>query len=395
MSRLSKLTQRIDGYQQSHRWAGFLFAVVTKFGEDQAGNLAALIAYYAFLSIFPLLLALTTILGYVLAFNPGLEQVVFSSAVGQFPIIGQHNGLEPLTGSPVALVVGLVLAIWSGLAVAQTAQTAFNTVYAVPRTSWPGFLPRVKRSAELITVGGIGLIVTTLLQGAVSGTDSYGLHIGVAGAALAAAIGVVLNFFLFSYLFRRLTVTTLSFRDVVPGSVVAAIAWFVLQKVGTSLVNNKVQGAAGTYGTFALVIGLLFWFFLLAQVTLACAEINMVRSERLWPRGLRSMSGQASTRADMRAYSFYTRREHHAHNLEVTTHLNPVPLPTDTSQGSTAGPDASGPAESAPARPANGSGEAHDTATSEETGQATPESPAETTRPMRRLDADPEADEEP
>ncbi|MGH3436802.1 MAG: YihY/virulence factor BrkB family protein [Sciscionella sp.] len=315
------LKQRVDAYQRSHGLAGFPFAVVQKFGEDQAGNLAALIAYYAFFSIFPLLLALVTILGFVLAGAPSLQKVVFSSALGQFPIIGQHNSLQPLSGNPLALVVGLLVALWSGLAVAQTAQTAFNTVYAVPRTEWPGFLPRMKRSLEVVVLGGLGLLITTLLQGVVSGTDSYGLHIGAAGQVLAAVIGIVLNLALFTYLFRRLTVYRLTTRNVLPGAVLAAVAWFVLQKVGTGLVNRKIQGAQGTYGTFALVIGLLFWFFLLAQVTMVCAEVNVVRSERLWPRGLSSLSAQASTRADARAYSFYTRREHHASNLEVTTRL--------------------------------------------------------------------------
>src|SRR5699024_5988738 len=107
---------------------------------------------------------------------------------------------------------------------------------------------------------------------------SYGLQIGPGGEVLAAVIGIVLNLLLFSYLFRRLTVYPVSVREVWPGATVAALAWFGLQKIGTGLVNQKVAGAQGTYGTFAVVIGLLFWFFLLAQITLVCAEINIVRS---------------------------------------------------------------------------------------------------------------------
>src|SRR5437764_13947614 len=109
---MNGLVKRLDAYQQRHRWAGFCFAVAQKFGEDQAANLAALIAYYAFFSIFPLLLALVTILGYVLAGSPGLQQAVFSSAIGQFPIIGQHSPVQPLTGNPAGLVIGLALAVW-------------------------------------------------------------------------------------------------------------------------------------------------------------------------------------------------------------------------------------------------------------------------------------------
>ncbi|WP_182358578.1 YihY/virulence factor BrkB family protein [Tomitella gaofuii] len=337
MSARTRLIDRVDRFQRAHPWAGFSFAVIKKFGDDQAGNLAALTAYYAFFSIFPLLLALTTILGYVLAGSPELQDTVFSSALGEFPLLGEHSAVRPLTGNPLALITGLALALWSGLGVAQTAQTAFNTIYAVPRTSWPGFVPRIVRSIELVAVGGGGLIATTFLQGVVSGTASYGLRIGAAGATLAAALGLAMNFTVFTYLFRRLTVAPVGFRDAAPGAAAAALAWFALQKIGTSLVNHKVQGATGTYGTFAVVIGLLFWFYLLAQITMVCAEINVVRSDRLWPRGLSSLSAQATTRADVRAYSAYTRRETQAHNVEVTTRLtapdeadSPEPRPDTT-----------------------------------------------------------------
>ncbi len=176
-----------------------------KFIDDQAGSLAALIAYYAFFSIFPLLLVLTTILGYVLAGNPALEQRIFSTALSQFPIIGQHSPTHPLTGNPAALVIGLVLAIWSGLGVAGVAQQAFNTVYGVPRAEWPWFTQQLLRSIELVVVGGIGLIITTLLQGAVSGADVYGLSLGPAGAVIGGVIGVVLNAALWPRGLRSLT----------------------------------------------------------------------------------------------------------------------------------------------------------------------------------------------
>jgi YihY family inner membrane protein len=320
---MASLQSRLDEYQQRHRWAGFAFAVVVKFGEDSSGNLAVLLAYYAFLSIFPLLLALVTILGYVLAGHPQLEHEVFSSALGQFPIIGQHGPMHGLSGNPAGLVIGLLLTIWSGLSVAQTAQTAVNSVYTVAPTRRPGFLPRILRSAELVTVGGLGLVGTTLVQGVVSGSASYGLPSGVGTQLAGAVVGVAGNIALFVYLYRRLTVVELSTKAVLPGAVVAGVVWFVLQKLGTALVNNKVQGAESTYGTFAIVIGLLFWFYVLAQVVLLCADINVVASERLWPRGLSAMAGsRASTAADARAYAGYVRREQHAKNVEVQTRLH-------------------------------------------------------------------------
>lgn len=96
---MKDLVRRVDSFQQRIWWAVFGFAVVQKFSEDQAGNLAALIAYYAFFSIFPVLVALVTILGSVLARSPGLQQTVLTSTLGQLPIIGTQ-GPTPADGDP-------------------------------------------------------------------------------------------------------------------------------------------------------------------------------------------------------------------------------------------------------------------------------------------------------
>src|SRR3954471_21888740 len=173
------LLRRLDAWQRTRSWVGFPFAVVKKFGEDQAGNLAALVAYYAFFSVFPLLLAFATILGFALHGHPDWQRSVEHSAFAQLPLVGSKDQPAPLHGSIVALVVGLGLAMWSGLGVGKTAQTAFNTVYLVPQTDRPNFLTSTLRAAGLVVVGGVGLIVTTVLSSAItSATSIDGVHLG-------------------------------------------------------------------------------------------------------------------------------------------------------------------------------------------------------------------------
>src|SRR6476469_9337548 len=96
---MGALLRRLDAWQRRRAWAAFPFAVVKKFGEDQAGNLAALIAYYAFFSIFPLLLALSTILGFVLSGHPDWQQSIEHSAFAQLPLISDKNQPAPLQGN--------------------------------------------------------------------------------------------------------------------------------------------------------------------------------------------------------------------------------------------------------------------------------------------------------
>jgi YihY family inner membrane protein len=307
-----EVLDRADRVQQERSWLAFPLAVYQKFSDDQAGNLASLLAYYAFFSVFPLLLVAVTVLGFVLQGHPGLQDRVFDTALGFFPIIGRHDALHPLTGSWSALGVGLALALFSGLSVVSQAQVAFNTVLAVPRADWPGFVPRLVRSVELLVVGGGGLVLTTLISGAVTGAGSLGLGLGAGLRLLGAVLAVVLDTLLFTLLFRRLTVRRVGWRESLPGAAFAAVCWYGLQLGGTALVTHELKGASSTYGTFATVIGLLSFFHIEAQLVLYAAEINAVRIDRLWPRGLRSLVNTPTTDADHRAYASYAERDRFA-----------------------------------------------------------------------------------
>jgi len=106
------LTERLDSFQRRHRWAGFPIAVTYKFFDDQGSYLSALIAYYGLVSLFPLLLLLTSVLGFVLQGNAPLQEAILHSALSQFPVIGtQITAPSGLRGSGGGLVVGALGAI--------------------------------------------------------------------------------------------------------------------------------------------------------------------------------------------------------------------------------------------------------------------------------------------
>lgn len=305
---------KIDEFQQKHAFLGLPIAVYKKFSDDEAGKLAALISYYAFLSIFPLLIVFATVLSHVLVNHQELANEIVTTAAGSFLQIGATGTVEPLNLSGFALVIAVVIALWSGLAVANHMQDSMNVVYEVPKTARPGFIWKLLRSITLLIIVGVGLPATTLLLGYVSKA------IGGLGATVGVTLGsVILNSLLIALAFRRSTVATTSWRDVMPGAVIAGIAWSAMQVFATFLLTNKVSGSQATYGSFAIVIGLLFWFFLLAQITLYCAELNVVLQHKLWPRGLKSIiKGTSDTEADERVYSAYPGREQQVKNVEVS-----------------------------------------------------------------------------
>jgi membrane protein len=311
---------RLDKLQQRRAWAAFPFAVLKKFGEDQAGNLAALIAYYAIFSIFPLMLAMSTVLGFVLHGHPEWQSTVTDSALKNMPLVGNHQA-PPLHGNLVALIIGLALALWSGLGVAKAAQTAFNTVYLVAHTDRPNFLKSTARALALIAIDGFGLILTTILSSAVTSVQSIaGVGVGPGLRVVGVAIAVLLNTALFLFLFRWLTVRDVGWRDALPGAVMSAVALQVLQLASSAFIAHKLKGASTTYGNFAAVIVLLSWFYLQAQVVLLAAEVNVVKQYRLWPR---AMTDAPATEADFRTYEGYAERERYRPQEDVDTSFDP------------------------------------------------------------------------
>src|SRR5829696_2413840 len=154
------LAERLDRFQRRHPAAGYPLAVVYKFVDDQGNYLTAMITYYAFLSLFPLLLLLTSILGFA------LQKRVLDSALSRLPVIGQQIGenVQSLRGNTVAVVVGLVGSLYGSLGVVQAAQNAFNKVWAVPRNSRPNPLMARLRSLGMLLVLGLGAIVSTALS---------------------------------------------------------------------------------------------------------------------------------------------------------------------------------------------------------------------------------------
>jgi YihY family inner membrane protein len=289
-----RVVRRVDAFQQAHRPLAFAFGVIKKFGDDRAGSLAALIAYYGFLAIFPLLLLLTTVLGFFMDQNSAIRRSVLESALRDFPIVGEQLGeaIHPFRGNTLAATIGLVGLIWGSLGVAHAGQLAMAEVWNVPGVDRPAFLKRMLRGFGLLAVLGVGLAATTIIA------SLSALGDGIALTALGVVLSVALNIGLFVVAFRVLTVPDVPTRSLLPGAIVGGILWSVLQVLGAVLVSQQLRYASQVYGYFASVLGLVSWLFLGAQVTLYAAEANVVWARRLWPR---SITQPPLTDADKRA----------------------------------------------------------------------------------------------
>jgi membrane protein len=297
VSGFGKRYSAFDRFQQRHRWLGFPLAVVQKYADDQGGYLAATITYYAFFAIFPLLLVLTTVLGFVLRGHRHLYQSIVDSALGQFPVIGPELRLHALHGSTLALGLGLAAALWAGMGVFLASQNAMNHLWGVPFKRRPDFLRARGRALLLLLLLGGGTLATTIL----AGLASFGASYGVAWKIGSIALSTTLNIGLFWVGFRMLTARDVSWRQLRGGAIGAGVLYEGLQTLGGYYVGHVLRNANNVYGTFALVIGLLSLIYLGAHITLLAAEANVVATRRLWPRSFSLMIEQPATRADKRA----------------------------------------------------------------------------------------------
>lgn len=279
-----KVLERIDAYQRSHRRIAFVVAVLKKFSDDSGGYLAALVAYFAFLSLFPLLLLATTVLGFVLSGDASLQHSILSTALSSFPVVGRSLSTPGrVGGGALGLVIGIVGATYGGTKVAQAMQYTANELWNVPRLERPSALQAGRKSLLLLGTAGLGVIASSALA-ALGPTSNAAL--GGLSKVLVLIGSLVLNSGFFVLAFRISTERRLTVHDVLPGAVAAAVVWQALQTFGVTYVNRVIRHASDMNGVFAVVLGLLAFLQLAATWVILCIEVDVVRVDGLYPRSL-------------------------------------------------------------------------------------------------------------
>lgn len=328
---------RVDRFQREHAWLGFPIAVVYKYFDDQGNYLAAIMTYYAFIAIFPLMLLGTSILGLVLEGKPNWQQNILNSALSQFPIIGDQLGRpDGLHGSVPGVVFGAVVALYGSLGLAQSLQNTAHIAWSVPRNSRPNPIKSRLKSLLLIFTAGVALLAisvvttlattTTVLTRWMGNFDHTGLLI-----LTVLVVGLVLTL-----LFQFAAAGVHSFKRAAPGGFLLAVLWQLLQVGGSFYVQHVLIGTSAMTKTFGLVLGLFGFLYIGAVMAVLSVELNVVIGRSLFPRALLTpfTDHVELTDADRRAYASYAKMQRHKGFQEVVVQFDPEGEPgTEMHQG--------------------------------------------------------------
>lgn len=311
---MTDVVRALDRFQRRHRVLGFPIAVIYKFFDDQGNYLAAALAYYGFISIFPLLLLASSILGFVLQGNPEWQERVLDSALSQFPIIGDQLGRqEGLSGSTTGIIVGALAALYGSMGLGQAIQNTMNTAWSVPRNSRPNpILLRVK-SLVLLATAGLAVVGVSVISILGSDAEIFSPAANSAIRWLIRLASIVIVGIMLTILFTMATARDHPLRSAAPGAFTLAVAWQLLQQIGTTYVERVINVTEGMNKTFALVLGLVGFLYLMAMAGIIGIEVNVVLVRRLWPRALLTPFTDKVdlTDADRRAYASYVLMQRH------------------------------------------------------------------------------------
>jgi uncharacterized BrkB/YihY/UPF0761 family membrane protein len=322
------VVERVDDLQRRRRVAGLPIAVIYKFFDDQGNYLAAILTYYAFIAIFPMLLIASSVLGFLLQGDPKLQQEVLSSALRQFPIVGTQLGRpEGLQGSVSAVVVGSLAALYGVLGLGQAAQNAISAAWAIPRNSRYNPIRSRLLTLLLLIVGGIAVLAVAVLSSLASHLEVFGSNINVGVRWGSTVASVVLSALILSVMMKLASSERHSFRTVLPGATAIALMWHVLQSLGGLYVSRVINKVSEMNAVFALVLGLVALLYIAAVMAVLGIEINVVLAKRLYPRALLTpfTDDVELTSADQRVYTERAKAQRHKGFERVTVTFEPHP----------------------------------------------------------------------
>jgi YihY family inner membrane protein len=293
-----RLIDRVDRFQRGMPVFGFPWAVIKRYIEDRGAWLGSLIAYFGFFSLYPLLVAFTTVATWLFGDHPKALQQILSAVWSKVPFASAdlaeqvNEQVTDLSGQGWIAFVSIVVSLWGAVGVVRVLQDAVNTMWGVPRYRRPPYLIKVARGTLMLGLLGVGIIGSAVIAGVTLAVDMPVM------ATIGAAIGnIVLSVLVTLAIYRLVLGRSVPYRVHMPGAVMMGVGVWGLTLIGGLYVQRVITRMTNVFGPFASTIGLLAYVSLLIQIFVFSTEVNVVRAKRLWPRTLTDNIGEPDRRA--------------------------------------------------------------------------------------------------
>lgn len=292
--------RRLDELQRRRAPLAFSYAVIRKYLDDGGPREAALITYYGFLSLFPVLLLGAAVVSRIFIRSPELRDALVTAMVPTPMHDDVEGSVAALSRSRSALVAGLIGLAYSGAGVVFSAYLTLNHLAAVPFRDRHGLVSRCLRVFAALAVILAGAIAAGVLTVALAWAPDI-----LPRAAGLFASGVVSGAVLIAVA-RLLLDRPAPLRSLWPAALTGAVAVTTTLNLGAVVLPRLVRGAGLVYGGFATVAGVFGLLYVLSNALVIAAELAAVRHGRLWPRAL---GAGRPTGADLRALALLTREQ--------------------------------------------------------------------------------------
>lgn len=316
----------LDDFQRRHGAVGFPYAVLRKYLDDEGARLAALLTYYGFLSLFPLLLVVVVVVTEVLASRPALQEQLIDQLVGPRLEPDIQQTLEQLPPSGIPLVIGIIGLLSAGMGGVLAAYRALNQIWAVPRRDRVSVGGRYARALMMLVI---------LLFGAITAAGS-GVLASIADrpaveriAGVSGSFAVILLVLVLAH--KVLTSAPRPFHEIWLSCVLGAVVVLGLLSWGAAVLPALITRSGPVYGSFATVVGVFALLYLTSQAVVLSAEVSPVRAYRLFPRAL---IRTARTSADIRALTLLAREQELLPDQRIVVSF----VPTNVAVGDSAQP---------------------------------------------------------
>jgi len=282
MSVFSNLTTKIDNYQRKHKIAGFSYGVYKKYSEDEVGKKAALLTYYGFLSLFPLLLLIATTISIFTANDPQAQATATNTIARYIPAIGDqlYSHIHSINKNGFALIAALLFTIYGARGAVENFRESAKNIWHEPKKN-DSLAKNILRSLIILFVGTIGLISASVITGYVASAGS-----GLVFKILSVLANIFVLFWVFIFILKTSIDRKISIKKIRLAALLSSIGLVLLQIIGGVLLAHQLKTLDTLYSVFALPLGLMFWIYLQSQVVYVAVVVAAVNSKKLWPRAI-------------------------------------------------------------------------------------------------------------